>query len=93
MTAQTFHDLDPFSYRGPEMPGSLHQVALEQVVWPDADLQQFMDQGPLNMHTIIDPGQKNSLVPQRDAGPGQPIGGLRQFRRHLVGMIDMDIHP
>ncbi len=93
MPAQPLHDLDAFGNRRAEMPGAFHQVALVQVVRAYTNAHQVLHQFALDMHIIVDARQQDGLVAKRDAGARQAVGGLRQFGRDFIGVVNMDIEP
>ena len=75
------------------MPGSLDQVALVDVVGADAELHEPLDEVALDVDAVVDPGQEDRLVAQRDACLGQLVAGPGQLRGHLLGMVDVDVQP
>ena len=93
VAAQPFHDLDPLADRGAEMARALDQVALVDVVGPDAVLDQPMNERPHDVDAVVDPGEQYRLIAERDAGAGDPVGGAGDFGRDLVGMVEMEVHP
>ena len=57
------------------------RIALIEVVRPDPDTQQPLNQGLHGADVVIDALQQDSLATQRDAGIRQAGAGLRYFRR------------
>ena len=73
--AEAFHDLEALADRRPEVAGALDEVALVEVVGPDPVLHEPMDERPLDMDAVIDAGEQDALVADRDAGPGELVDG------------------
>ena len=77
----------------PEVPAALDQVALVEVVGPDAHLDQLLDEVALDVHTVVDAGEQHRLVAQRDAGAGQLVAGAGELGGDLVRVVDVDVQP
>ena len=93
VAAKALHDLQALADRRPEMTRTLHEVALVDVVRPDPDLHELLDQVTLDVHAVVDAGQEHRLVAQRNAGPRQAVARARQLGRDLVGVVDVDVQP
>ena len=93
VAAQTFHDLDAFCDRRAEMSRAFDQIALIEIIRADTDARQLLDQFALDVNTIIDPGQKNGLIAQRNSGAAHAVTSLGQFLRDLIRMVDMNVQP
>ena len=93
VAAQPLHDLDALADRRPEVAGALDQVALVDVVGPDPVLDELVDERPLDVDAVVDAGEQDRLVAQRDAGAGQPVAGARDLGRDLVGVVEVEVHP
>ena len=52
-----------------------------------------MDERLHHLGVVIDAGEQDGLVAQRDAGEGQAFAGGRQLTGDLLGMIRVDAHP
>ena len=86
---QALHDLEALAHRRPEVPRSLDEIALVDVVGPDPVLHQAMHEGTLDVHAVVHAG----LVAERDAGPGELVGGPADLGRDLVRMIEVEVDP
>ena len=84
MAAQALDDLEALADRRPEMPAALDQVAVVEVVRPDADLDQLVHELALDVDAVVDAGEQHRLVADRDAGAGQPVDRARDLGRDLV---------
>ena len=93
MAAQALDDLEALADRRPEVPGTLDQVALVDVVRPDPDLDQALDELALDVDAVVDAGEQHRLVAQRNAGATEGVAGARELGRDLVGVVDVDVHP
>jgi hypothetical protein len=93
VAAQALHDLEALADRGPEVAGALDQVALVQVVRPDPVLDEAMDERSLDVDAVVDAGQQDALVAERDPGPGQLVGRPGDLGRDLVGVVEVEVHP
>src|SRR3990172_2886878 len=92
MASQAFNDLDPLGHRGPEVAGSLDQIALVKVVRSDADPHKVLDQLSLDVDTIIDTCQQHGLVAEWDTRPGQLVASCGKLLSDLIRMVDLDVH-
>ena len=63
-----------------EVPGALHQVALVEVVGPDAVLDQLVHERALDVHAVVDAGEQHGLVADGDAGARQLVHRARDLR-------------
>ena len=93
MPAQGLDDLDSPGHRRAEVPRARHQVALVDVVGPNAGPDQLVDQLLHHVRAIVDPRQEDRLAAQRDAGVGQPGTGPADLGRHLLRVVEVDVHP
>ncbi len=93
VATQALHDLHALADGRPEMARTLDQVALVDVVRPNPNLRQPVDQRPHDVDAVVDAGQQDRLVAQRDAGPGELVAGAGDFGRDLVGVVEVEVHP
>ena len=93
MAAEPLHDLQALADRRPEVAGALHQVALVDVVRPDPDLDELLDQVALDVDAVVDARQEHRLVAQRDACPSQHVARAGELGRDLVRVVDVDVQP
>ena len=71
VAAQALHDLEALADRRAEVPAALDQVALVQVVRPDAHLDELVDQLALDVDAVVDACEQDRLIADRDAGAGR----------------------
>ena len=93
VAAEPLHDLETLADRRPEVPGALDEVALVDVVRPDPDLHEPLDQVALDVDAVVDAGQEHGLVPERDAGARKDVARACQLGGDLVRMVDVDVQP
>ena len=75
------------------MLGSHHLVAEIEVVRPDADFHQTMDEITHCVGTVVDAAQEHRLIVDRDAGAQQTVAGSGGLRGDLVRMVKVGIDP
>ena len=93
MSAQALDDLDAFCNGCAEVTGTLHKVALIQVIWAHTDAGKFLNQFTLHMNTVIYAGQKHGLISKRDAYASHAVTGFGQFFGNLIRVVDVNIQP
>ena len=93
VAAQALHDLEALADGRPEMAGALDQVALVEVVRPDPVLDQLVDERALDVDAVVDAGQQDRLVADRQAGPGQLVDRPADLRRDLVRVVEVEVDP
>ena len=93
VAAQPLHDLEALADRRPEVPGSLDQVALVQVVGPDPVRDELVDERALDVDAVVHAGEQDALVADRQAGLGQLVDRARDLRRDLVRMVEVEVDP
>src|SRR5664280_444704 len=71
VTAQKLHDLDALVNRRTEVADTTGQIALVNVVGPDTDSHEFLNELFHDIGTIVDPLEENGLVANRDPCIGQ----------------------
>ena len=93
MPDQAFHDLDALADGRAEMQQPFGQIALIQVVRPHAVLYQLMHQRFHNPRAVIDTGQQDGLIAQRDSRVSQFFQRLPRRCRDLPRVIKVRIEP
>ena len=93
MAAQRLDDLNALADIHAEVGAAGDQVALVEVIGPDAHAQQAMDEGRHHPGVVVDPAEQHRLVAQRHPGVAQALARLAQILGALLRMIDVDAHP
>ena len=75
------------------MAGALDQVALVQVVGPDPVGHELVDERALDVDAVVDAGQQDALVADREAGPGQLVDRAADLGRDLVRVVEVEVDP
>jgi len=52
-----------------------------------------VDERALDVDAVVDPGQQDALVPDREAGLGQLVDRATDLRRDLVRMVEVEVDP
>ena len=74
-------------------PGALDQVALVEVVRPDPVLDEPVDERPLDVDAVVDAGEQDRLVADRQAGLRQLVDRARDLGRDLVRVVEVEVDP
>ena len=93
MPAQRFHDLQALRHRRAEVPRAVDEIALVEVVGAHAVLHQLVVQVHDDVRAVIDAGEQHGLAAEGDARVRQPRQRLFHFRRDLVRVVEVDVHP
>ena len=69
------------------------EIALVNVIWPDAHHDQLVQQFFHHHGIIVDAAQQDGLIAQRDAGVSQTRTGGPDFSRRFTRVVGVDIDP
>ena len=93
MAAQPFHDFKAFANRRAEMMRPADQVALVNVIRPDAHHRQLVQQFFHHADAVVNAAQQHRLVTQRNPGIREPRAGSPDLGGRLARVVGVDIDP
>src|SRR4051812_20790156 len=93
VTTETFDDLETLADGRPEVTRALDEVALVEVVRPNAVRDKLVDERALDVDAVVDAREQDALVADRQPRLGQLVDGAADLRRDLVRVVEMEVDP
>jgi hypothetical protein len=90
VAAEGLHDLESLLDAGPEVGAPCDEVALVQVVGPDAAEEELVDEGAHDFGGVVDVAKEDGLVAQGDAGVGEAAEGVAYLGGDFTRVIGVD---
>ena len=75
------------------MRRTVNEVALVDVIRPDAAHQQFVHERFHRLEIIVYAGEQDALIAKRNSGIGETLERLLNFKGELARMIHVHAHP
>ncbi len=90
VTPESFDDFDPLCHGGTEVGGALDQIALIQVVGPDAAHEELVNEALHDFWFIVHAAQEHALIPQWHAVVCEDAEAFADLGGEFAGMIGVD---
>lgn len=90
VAAEAFDDGDAFGDGGAEVGRAVDEVALIEVVRPDAAHEELVDEGFLDIDVVVDAAEEDGLVTKGDAGVGEACECVADFGGEFAGVVGVD---
>ena len=93
VAAQVLDNFEPLAHRSAEVRRTLDEVALVEIVGPNAAAEQLLHEHLHGGGIVVDAAEEHGLVAERDARVGETPERVADLDGQLLRMVDVDTHP